>query len=205
MTIQRVVLTARLLEVLAESDCWAIDINLVERIAELALGECRLSTLRTGTMRAIVAQKKFGASAASLSQEFLRLSVQCAVLKSSKTQRASLSAIAFFHLRFENIHPLTDGNGRVGRLLLAEQLCRFSSKAVSDILTALHAQEASYRAVFAGDDATIQHNRMVTLLASYLGQLPCVVSRLPFVLTPAYPEKNTAAPFGQKKKPTQAE
>lgn len=39
----------------------------------------------------------------------------------STTENLAVQA-AFFHVRFERVHPFRDGNGRVGRLLLAEFL-----------------------------------------------------------------------------------
>lgn len=38
--------------------------------------------------------------------------------------RFILDAIAHFHLRFENIHPFNDGNGRIGRVVMNWQLVR---------------------------------------------------------------------------------
>lgn len=36
----------------------------------------------------------------------------------------ALTAAAYFHAKFENIHPFTDGNGRTGRLLMNYFLVR---------------------------------------------------------------------------------
>ncbi|GAA3613192.1 Fic family protein [Secundilactobacillus similis] len=39
-------------------------------------------------------------------------------------ERQQLAQLANFHQSFELIHPFSDGNGRVGRLLLYKELCR---------------------------------------------------------------------------------
>jgi hypothetical protein len=130
MALHEVALSPPLLSVLAALNCWAVRETDAAQLAETLLGKTVVPLLRRGTMRAIVAERKFGAAADRLPQEMARLAEQCAKITSSGAAETLLFAAAFFHLRFENIHPLTDGNGRVGRLLLAEQ-CRRESAPVS--------------------------------------------------------------------------
>lgn len=191
MALHEVALSPPLLSVLAALNCWAVRETDAARLAETLLSKTAVPLLRRGTMRAIVAERKFGAAAVRLPLEFAQLAEQCVKMTSGAKADAPLFAAAFFHLRFENIHPLTDGNGRVGRLLLAEQCRRAYGASLVETLSALHDYEHDYRAVFAAAQPALQYELMVNLLARVLLVPVPALLTLPFPVTPVFPERDT--------------
>ncbi len=61
-----------------------------------------------------------------------------------------LTAAAYFHAKFENIHPFADGNGRVGRLMMNYILVRLEHPFV-----VIHEEDriGYYKALEAWDEA----------------------------------------------------
>ena len=191
MALHEVAVSPPLLSALAALNCWAVRETDAARLAETLLGKTVFPLLRRGTMRAIIAERKFGAAAVRLPLEFAQLAEQCVKITSDAKADAPLFAAAFFHLRFENIHPLTDGNGRIGRLLLAEQCRRAYGGPIVETLSALHDYEHDYRAVFAAPKPALQYELLVNLLARVLVVPVPSALALPFPLTPVFPERDT--------------
>jgi len=180
-----------LMPTLASLNCWALTVADVEGVAAGLLGASPSVQVRRGTQRAIIAQRKFGAAADRLPQEFARLAEQTAKMRGDGREAADLCAAAFHHLRFAHIHPLVDGNGRVGRLLLAVQCSRASGYPVPEILAALHELAEDYKLVFGGPNDATQYELMVNLLARILAVPVPETLELPFALTPMFPERDT--------------
>jgi len=62
----------------------------------------------------VTGAKEVGALAEDVHEEMSELLEDLSSVKDEK----ALIAAAFFHAKFENIHPFSDGNGRTGRLLM---------------------------------------------------------------------------------------
>ena len=78
----------------------------------------REGIVRCGEYR--IRRNKYGVSPALISQELLGLIEEYESHKS-----VDLDTILDFHVRFEQIHPFDDYNGRVGRLLMMKECLRF--------------------------------------------------------------------------------
>lgn len=56
--------------------------------------------------------------------------------------------IAYYHVRFENIHPLHDGNGRVGRTIMTGQMLQSCQISPAMFEWQLTARNVEYRLAF---------------------------------------------------------
>ncbi len=70
-------------------------------------GEYKLHDYVTG-------KEEIGAAPEDVAEEIAELLVELKDISNDKV----LTAAAYFHAKFENIHPFADGNGRTGRLLM---------------------------------------------------------------------------------------
>lgn len=87
---------------------------------------------------------------------------------------AVIQAAAYFHLKFEAIHPLTDGNGRIGRYILAQQCFSLHKATALEILDSIFIDNQScYRAAFLAPIADGERlELLVDMLCRILGVIP---------------------------------
>ncbi len=104
-------------------DWWGISLTDLDRLSLPLLDRRKEGEwIRRGFERAIIAKIKFGAKAQTLPEELAALSRYARQILAERKPDSPLRAAAFYHVRFENIHPLHDGNGRTGRTILTGQL-----------------------------------------------------------------------------------
>jgi hypothetical protein len=191
MTIHKLTLTAEMRAALGTMDCWDIEPANLGVLAAMVIGNKIMPQLRRGTMSGVVRGEKYGASASRLSDEFALLGRQCLTILDD-SDSSKFCAIAFFHLRFENIHPLIDSNGRVGRLLLAEQVRRLFAAEAQTTLDRIQTDDREYGALFEPIQPVQQFTRMVALLNQIVATQITAIPPLPFSITPKFPDKRAA-------------
>lgn len=159
--------------------------------------------LRQGDQFVVIANLKLGALASKLDDELAALTADTRRILDAGGADASLRAAAFYHLRFENIHPLREGNGRVGRAILAAQLHQACRLPPDELLRQLHDYENEYKLVFASGQPPEMFELMVDLLAMLTGQtLSEESTKLPASILPLHLDRRPLVKnAGQQKRP----
>ncbi len=97
-------------------------------------------------------------------------SIVTSMLCSSRPRHRFLAA-AFYHLRFEAIHPFVNGNGRVGRFILAAQCADSDGELFLAIVNGLIENERYYKSVFLAEcDDVLRYQVLVDLIARISGR-----------------------------------
>lgn len=66
-----------------------------------------------------------GHSKLGIQPGFIRQRLSALITEYENTEQVTFDVLLDFHVRFEEIHPFDDGNGRVGRLILMKECLRF--------------------------------------------------------------------------------
>jgi hypothetical protein len=175
-------------------DWWSLTLSQIEQLADTLLRPLSGGWARRGQNFVKIGEVKYGADARKLGLEMIALVNETKRILSVSTPEAILRAAAFYHLRFENIHPLCEANGRIGRVILAGQLDQSLRIPMQETLQALKDWEMDYRRVFAAGSAPLMFELLLDLLARITGHvLSPEASQLPASIEPLYPQKGIPA------------
>lgn len=176
---------------LAIGEWFTLTVSDLERIATNLLGE-RLgrSWVRHGDSRVAIANLKLGSIASKIPLELDALAVEARQALATGGRDSALRAAAFYHLRFENIHPLREGNGRVGRTILAAQVQQVLGIPIEETLRQINLHENDYKMVFANGNQEIMFELMLDVIARLSGRVVEEGSAvLPASILPLYPDR----------------
>jgi hypothetical protein len=175
---------------LGVSDWWAVTGLDLNRIAAVLLGERLGGWVRKADHHVIIASVKLGALATRLDAEITALSAEIEKILNLGGADAPFRAAAFYHLRFENIHPLYEGNGRVGRAILAAQLHQACGIPVEETLGQINANQNDYMMAFPTNQPAVMFELMLDVIARLSGHVVAPESnRLPCSILPLYPDR----------------
>ena len=186
-------LSPTVLSELASRDLWGVTLAELERIAQRVVGPKQDGWVRRGTQIGFIRNQRVGSDATRLADEFSLLTKQARTVLATGAADAAVRAAAFYHLRFEEIHPLSDGNGRTGRVLLAMQCSQAYRVPVPQVLAQLEAHARDYGVVIDAPAQQVQYELMVDLLARILGVPVSGPVPVPFNLRAAFPDKPKGA------------
>jgi hypothetical protein len=188
---------------LAIGDWWSIGASELERLAATLLSEpIEGPWVRRGAIFAIISNRKLGSLAAKLPVELVELSAETRKVLVGSHPDAVLRAAAAYHIRFQNIHPLVQGNGRVGRTILAAQIHQSLGVLPEELLGSLNAQEMDYVAAFVSDKPEMMFELLLDLLAQLTGSvIQPESSKVPFSVQPLYPDRRPLVEGGLKRRP----
>lgn len=168
-------------------DPWSLTLEDLERAAVALMGDKTGGWVRRNNAVKI-AERHRPPDVAMLSAAIEDLGTRARAILALGGRGAALRAVAYWHLRFEDLHPLRDGNGRIGRLFLAVQ-CESASRFRRDqILTSLGELENEYRWVFVPEDQSQRFELLLDIVGRITGTpLPDDAFRLPITLEPLVP------------------
>jgi len=179
------------IERLLRTDPWITALADLERLAQVLVGPSSDEWIRRGSSRAIINRSRFGSQAVKLKEELALLGTQAFAIRGESSPDGPLRAAAFYHLKFEDsIHPLRDGNGRVGRTLLAAQCGKAYGVPIKEILAEVADERNGYAMIYAPEAGEQKFELLLDVLSLILGVAVSNIA-LPFPLAAAYPDNGT--------------